>query len=81
MAKFAVTQEIITVNAQPNADRLEQAQVGLYKVVVPKGAYKTGDKVLYIPEASVLPETVISTLGLTGKLSGKEKKQSESHNP
>lgn len=70
MATFAVNIETITVNPHPNADRLELAQVGLYNIVVGKGSYQTGDKVFYIPEASVLPENLIVTLGLEGKLAG-----------
>lgn len=70
MATFEVTIENITVQPHPNADRLEFAQVGLYNVVVPKGKYATGDEVFYIPEFSVLPESLIATLGLEGKLAG-----------
>lgn len=70
MATFEVTIEKITVNPHPNADRLELAQVGLYNIVVGKGTWKTGDKVFYIPEYSVLPENLIVFLGLEGKLAG-----------
>lgn len=73
MATFEVTIENITVHPHPNADRLEYAQVGLYKSVVPKGQYVTGDEVFYIPEFAVLPETLITELGLDGKLAGKQK--------
>jgi RNA ligase (TIGR02306 family) len=73
MATFEVTIEKITVHPHPNADRLDFAQVGLYNVVVPKGQYVTGDEVFYIPEFSILPETLINRLGLEGKLSGKNK--------
>lgn len=73
MATFEVTIENITVHPHPNADRLEYAQVGLYNVVVPKGAYNTGDEVFYIPEFAVLPEKLITELGLEGKLAGRNK--------
>lgn len=73
MATFEVTVETITVYPHPNADRLEFAQVGLYKVVVPKNVYVTGDKVFYIPEYAVLPDSLIQLLGLEGKLTGKQK--------
>lgn len=73
MATFEVTIETITVHPHPNADRLELAQVGLYKIVVAKDQWKTGDKVLYIPEYAVLPETLIVELGLEGKLAGPNK--------
>ncbi len=70
MSTFEVTIEQITVFPHPDADRLELARVGLYNVVVGKGSYQTGDWVLYIPEYAVLPEQLIETLGLTGKLAG-----------
>jgi RNA ligase (TIGR02306 family) len=73
MATFEVTIETITVKPHPDADRLELAVVGLYNVVVPKGVYTTGDKVLYIPEYAVLPQELVSALGLDGKLSGSKK--------
>lgn len=73
MSTFEVKIEEIKVYPHPNADLLELAQVGLFNIVVGKGSYKTGDKVLYIPEFSVLPENLIVKLGLEGKLAGKNK--------
>lgn len=73
MSTFKVTIERLTVTPHPNADRLELAQVGLYRAVVPKGEYETGDCAIYIPEAAILPGDLIEELGLTGKLAGKEK--------
>ena len=70
MSTFEVTIEQITVFPHPDADRLELARVGLYNVVVGKDSYQTGDWVLYIPEYAVLPQELISTLGLEGKLAG-----------
>lgn len=72
MSTFTVSIETITVSPHPNADRLELAQVGLYNVVIPAGVYSSGDKVFYIPEFAVLPDGLIETLGLTGKLGGKQ---------
>ena len=70
MATFEVSIETITVFPHPNADRLELARVGLYNIVVGKDSWVTGDKVLYIPEYAVLPESIIVALGLEGKLAG-----------
>ena len=70
MSTFEVTIETIEVFPHPNADRLDLARVGLYNIVVGKDSYKTGDKVLYIPEYAVLPENLITDLGLEGKLAG-----------
>ncbi|MGW0394650.1 RNA ligase (ATP) [Streptomyces sp. NPDC003042] len=70
MATLRVTVEELTVHDHPNADALELAQVGLYRAVVAKGAYRTGDFALYIPEQAVLPTALIEELGLTGRLAG-----------
>lgn len=73
MSSFAVTLESVTVRSHPNADRLELARVGLFDAVIGKGNFKTGDVALYIPEQAILPNTLITKLGLEGKLSGKAK--------
>ncbi|MEU5956529.1 RNA ligase (ATP) [Streptomyces sp. NPDC047525] len=70
MSTLRVTAEVLTIHEHPNADALELAQVGLYRAVVAKGAYRTGDVALYIPEQSVLPAPLIEELGLTGRLAG-----------
>ncbi|MFJ2862285.1 RNA ligase (ATP) [Kitasatospora sp. NPDC087314] len=70
MSTLRVTAEKLVVLEHPNADALELAQVGLYRAVVAKGRYRTGDYAVYIPEQSVLPAGLIEELGLTGKLAG-----------
>ncbi|MFI6878070.1 RNA ligase (ATP) [Streptomyces sp. NPDC050400] len=70
MSTLRVTAESLTIHPHPNADALELAQVGLYRAVVAKGAYRTGDTAVYIPEQSVLPAPLIEELGLTGRLAG-----------
>ncbi|MEV1066488.1 RNA ligase (ATP) [Streptomyces sp. NPDC050263] len=70
MSTLHVTAEVLTVHEHPNADALELAQVGLYRAVVAKGAYRTGEAALYIPEQSVLPTELVEELGLTGRLAG-----------
>jgi RNA ligase (TIGR02306 family) len=72
MSTLRVTAEVLTVHEHPNADALELAQVGLYRAVVAKGAYRTGEAALYIPEQSVLPAGLIEELGLTGRLAGSD---------
>ncbi|MFJ2744148.1 RNA ligase (ATP) [Streptomyces sp. NPDC087440] len=71
MSTLRVTAEVLTVHEHPNADALELAQVGLYRAVVAKGAYRSGEAALYIPEQSVLPDALVEELGLTGRLAGK----------
>ncbi|WP_405020251.1 RNA ligase (ATP) [Kitasatospora sp. NBC_00070] len=70
MSTLRVTAERLTILTHPNADALELAQVGLYRAVVAKGAYRTGELAVYIPEQAVLPPALIEELGLTGKLAG-----------
>ncbi|MET7391212.1 RNA ligase (ATP) [Streptomyces sp. NPDC005529] len=70
MSTLRVTAEVLTVHEHPNADALELAQVGLYRAVVAKGAFRTGEYAAYIPEQSVLPTALIEELGLTGRLAG-----------
>ncbi|MEU6282881.1 RNA ligase (ATP) [Streptomyces sp. NPDC047028] len=70
MSTLHVTAEVLAVHEHPNADALELAQVGLYRAVVAKGAYRTGEAAVYIPEQSVLPDELIGELGLTGRLAG-----------
>ncbi len=70
MSTLRVTAEVLTVQEHPNADALELAQVGLYRAVVAKGAFRTGETAVYIPEQAVLPVELIEELGLTGRLAG-----------
>ncbi|MGH4030795.1 RNA ligase (ATP) [Actinomycetota bacterium Odt1-20B] len=70
MSTLRVTAEVLTVHEHPGADALELAQVGLYRAVVAKGAYRTGESAVYIPEQAVLPAELIEELGLTGRLAG-----------
>ena len=73
MSTLRVTAEPLVVHPHPDADALELAQVGLYRAVVAKGAYRTGDYAVYIPEQAVLPAELIEELGLTGRLAGSAK--------
>jgi RNA ligase (TIGR02306 family) len=70
MSALRVTAERLTILEHPNADALELAQVGLYRAVVAKGVYHTGEFAVYIPEQAVLPDPLIAELGLTGRLAG-----------
>jgi len=47
--------------------------VGDYLSIVRKGAFTSGDLVAYIPEQSILPDSLISEMGLDGMLAGKAK--------
>lgn len=76
MSTFSVTvEQIERVWNHANADRLELASLtGMtYQFCVPKGEYAPGDTVIYFPIDSLLPALLIETLGLAGKLHGKNK--------
>ncbi len=76
MSEFAAeVRKIDKVWEHPNADRLALASVeGLdYQFVVGKDSYEVGDEVVYIPVDSLLPESLIAFLGLSGRLSGRLK--------
>jgi len=47
---------ILELNPHNNAERLELATVYGFQVIVRKGQYKVGDKVIYIPIDSLLPQ-------------------------
>jgi RNA ligase (TIGR02306 family) len=76
MAFFGVTREKIgEVSPIPDADRIVMAKLeGMdFRFVIPKDAFAPGDDCLYFPVDSLLPAELIETLGLTGRLSGKQK--------
>lgn len=74
MSKFAVPViKIDSIFEIPGANLIEGAKIFSYQVVVPRGKYKVGDLVAYIPEASIVPENILEDLGLTGRLCGKKK--------
>jgi RNA ligase (TIGR02306 family) len=52
-----------------NSDNLELAQVLGWQVVVPKGQFRVGQKVVYFPPDSVLPRELSDQFGVTGYLS------------
>lgn len=76
MAFFGVTiEEIETVSPIEGADRIQVATVkGLvFNFVIGKDSFKPGDKVLYFPIDSLIPQTLAEKLGVAGKLAGKNK--------
>lgn len=59
MSTFSVKVRKIEILPHSNADALELAKVDDYRCVVKKGQYKTGDLVVYIPEAAIVPEWIL----------------------
>jgi RNA ligase (TIGR02306 family) len=66
---------IDTARKHDNADRLDVCTVKgmLFQFVTLRDQFKSGDKVVYFPLDSVLPDDLIKKLNLEGKLAGKEK--------
>jgi RNA ligase (TIGR02306 family) len=56
MRKLAAVREILAIEPIENADRLELVTVLGWKVVVKKGEFSVGDKVVYFEIDSILPE-------------------------
>lgn len=59
MSTFSVKVRKIEILPHPNADTLELAKVDDYQCVVKKDQYKTGDLIIYIPEAAIVPEWIL----------------------
>lgn len=63
----------IEAHPDPEATAIELAHIGDYRSVVGKGLFKTGDRVVYLPEGAILPENMLIKMNLLGKLKGPEK--------
>jgi RNA ligase (TIGR02306 family) len=74
MSTFTVpVVRVAAIEPIPGADAIELAVVGDYRSVVKKGSFSAGSLAAYMPEASVLPDSLIETMGLTGMLAGSKK--------
>jgi len=73
MASFAVEVYKVKVEPHHNADALELAVIGDYRSIIRKGQFKDGDLVAYIPEQSIVPDDLLTEMGLTGRLAGPNK--------
>jgi RNA ligase (TIGR02306 family) len=47
---------IVRIEPHPNADRLELAYVYNFQVIIQKGKYQVGSKIIYIPVDSLIPK-------------------------
>lgn len=54
----------ILPHPDPEVTRIELARIGGYVSVVPKGTYITGDTILYIPEAAIVPMEILEELNM-----------------
>lgn len=74
MATFEVkVLKIRAIEPIVGSDFIELAVIGDYRSVVRKDMYQPGNLVAYIPEAAIVPDWLLGTMGLTGKLAGKDK--------
>jgi len=61
--------EVSEIMVHPSADRLEIINILGWQVVVKKGTLNVGDKVVYFPPDTVLPQSVSDEMGVTPYLS------------
>ena len=75
MSEFEVKTYQVIIEKHPDLEvtQIECARIGDFYSVVGKGQFQTGDVAAYIPENSLLPDDLIESLGLTGKLHGSKK--------
>lgn len=64
MRQLATIQKIIDIKPIEGADKIELCYIKGWQVVCKRGEYHTGDFCIYIEIDSVLPETLIKTVGL-----------------
>jgi RNA ligase (TIGR02306 family) len=67
MRKLATIQEILEINEHPNADAIELAMINGWQVVVKKGEFKVGDKVVFFEIDSWIPTELASFLTRPGQ--------------
>ena len=67
MRHLATIQKILKIEPIEGADRIELATVLGWHVVIQKGLYQEGDRVIYLEIDSVLPEKLAEKVGFTDK--------------
>lgn len=70
MSTFRVPVEVVTIEPHPNADALEIANIQGFQAIVRKGQFQTGQLIAYIPEAAIVPDDLLESMGLKGALHG-----------
>lgn len=61
------------IRPHPNANKLEIADVLGYQIVIQKGQYNSGDKVVYFPAGTILPVDFADKIGVRNFLKGKDR--------
>ena len=70
MSTFRVPVEVVTIEPHPNADALEIANIQGFQAIVKKGQFQSGQLIAYIPEAAIVPDELLESMGLKGVLHG-----------
>lgn len=73
MSTFAVrVVEIDSIEQHPDADAIEIAMIGRYRSIVRKAeGLRAGSRVVYVPEASLVPEYLMKRMGLWDEAAGR----------
>ena len=59
---IAPVAQIEQIEPHPNADRLELATVLGWQMIIPKGQYQVGSKIVYIPIDTIVPQELSDNL-------------------
>lgn len=76
MSFFGVTiEEIAEINPIPDADKIVVCKLKNldFQFVIGKGQHQIGERVLYFPVDSIIPQELLRSMGLEGKLAGTDK--------
>jgi RNA ligase (TIGR02306 family) len=69
--------EIKNLRPHPNADRLELADVLGWQIVVGKDLYTEGERIVYVPPDSMMPQSLSDALEITKFLSNGRVRQAK----
>lgn len=71
MSYGVYVKRVLSVSKHPNADLLDIVTVDGYQCITKRGEYASGDLVVYIPEQSILPDSLLQAIGLWDAEKGK----------
>lgn len=71
--KCEVLRVSIEKHPDPEVNAIELVRVGDYRSIARIGQFKDGDLAAYVPEGSIVPQDLLASMGLEGKLAGSEK--------
>lgn len=71
MSTFECSVVRVTIVPHPNADAIEIAQIGGYQAIVQKGRFAPNELAVYVPEAAVLPYSILKDMGFWDAMNNK----------